>query len=160
MGLGFEADIAMRFSRLTRRGLAGYFRVGVPSFLAHEPETVTVRQAGTTVQLQTFTLAVMNSDQYGNDARVAPGAKMDDGSFDLISVPQIGLLGACGMLYRLGTDTFDQVKAVTRLHGSDFVIERRSAGWIHTDGEPREMPARLEISLRPRSLRIMVPAAP
>jgi diacylglycerol kinase (ATP) len=160
MGLGFEADIAVRFSRLTNRGLAGYFRVGVPAFFAHQPETVTVRHPGGTVQLQAFTLAILNSDQYGNDARVAPGAQMDDGRFDLVSLPRVGLLGACGMLYRLGTDTFDQVKAATRLRGAEFVIERAKPGWIHTDGEPRATTARLEISLKPHSLRIMVPAAP
>jgi diacylglycerol kinase (ATP) len=160
MGLGFEADIAVRFSRLTNRGLAGYFRVGVPSFFSHQPEPVTIHHAGGVARLQAFTLAVMNSDQYGNDARIAPGAKMDDGRFDLVSMPQVGFLGACGMLYRLGTDTFDQVRAVTRLNGSEFVIERGKPGWIHTDGEPRATTARLEISLRPQSLRIMVPVAP
>jgi diacylglycerol kinase (ATP) len=159
MGLGFEADIAVRFSRLTRRGLSGYLRVGLPSFFSHQPEDLTIRHPGGTVQLSAFTLAVMNSDQYGNDARVAPGARMDDGQFDLVSVPQVGFLGACGLLYRLGTDTFDQVKAVTRLPGAEFVIERHQPGWIHTDGEPRATTARLEVSLRPKSLRVMVPAA-
>ncbi len=159
MGLGFEADIAVRFSRLTRRGLAGYFRVGVPAFFSHQPETVTVQHAGTTAHLKAFTLAVMNSDQYGNDARVAPGARVDDGVFELISVPQVGFLGACGMLYRLGTDTFDRVEAVTRLTAPEFVIEREKTGWIHTDGEPRATTARLEVSLKPHSLQIMVPAA-
>jgi diacylglycerol kinase (ATP) len=160
MGFGFEADIAVRFSQLTSRGLAGYFRVGVPSFFAHSPENVTVHHAGGTVPLQAFTLAVMNSDQYGNDARIAPGAKMDDGHFNLVSLPRFGFFGACGMLYRLGTDTFDQVKAVTRFTGDRFVIERAKPGWIHTDGEPRATTARLDVSLKPRSLRIMVPAKP
>jgi len=159
MGLGFEADIAVRFSRQTRRGLAGYIRVGLPSFFAHKPETVKVRHAGRMAHLEAFTLAVMNSDQYGNDARVAPGAKLDDGHFELVSVPRVGFLGACGMLYRLGTDTFDQVKAVTRFSGAEFVIERTKPGWIHTDGEPRATTARLEITLKPKSLRIMVPAS-
>jgi len=157
MGFGFEADIAVRFSKLTRRGLTGYFRVGLPSFLSHQPETVTVRQGEKAVQLQAFTLAVMNSDQYGNDARIAPGAKMDDGRFELVSVPRVGFFGACGMLYRLGTDSFDQVKAVTRISGNQFTIERAKPGWIHTDGEPRAVGSRLEISLKPKSLRIMVP---
>jgi len=40
---------------------------------------------------------------------------------------------------------------------SRFVIEREKAGWIHTDGEPRAEVSRLEITVRPRSLRIMVP---
>ena len=158
MGLGFEADIAVRFSRQTNRGLAGYIRVGLPSFFAHQPEHCVVHHAGSTVQLDAFTLAVMNSDQYGNDARVAPGAKTDDGRFELVSVPRVGFLGACGMLYRLGTDSFDQVRAVTRLSSAEFVIERAKPGWIHTDGEPRATTSRLEITLKPHSLRIMVPA--
>jgi diacylglycerol kinase family enzyme len=159
MGLGFEADIAVRFSRQTNRGLAGYIRVGIPSFFAHQPERCAVSHAAGTTAVDAFTLAVMNSDQYGNDARVAPGAKLDDGHFELISVPQVGFFGACGMLYRLGTDSFDQVKAVTRLSGAEFVIERTKPGWIHTDGEPRATTAKLEITLRPKSLRIMVPAS-
>ena len=159
MGLGFEADIAVRFSRQTNRGLAGYIRVGLPSFFAHHPEKCTVRQGATVTKVDAFTLAVMNSDQYGNDARVAPGAKLDDGRFELVSVPRVGFFGACGMLYRLGTDSFDQVKAVTRLSGSEFVIEREKPGWIHTDGEPRATTAKLEVTLKPHSLRIMVPAA-
>jgi len=159
MGLGFEADIAVRFSRQTSRGLAGYIRVGLPSFFAHKPETLKVRYAGRMAHLEAFTLAVMNSDQYGNDARVAPGAKLDDGRFELISVPQVGFFGACGMLYRLGTDSFDQVKAVSRLSGAEFVIERAKPGWIHTDGEPRATTSKLEVTLKPRSLRIMVPVA-
>jgi diacylglycerol kinase family enzyme len=118
-----------------------------------------VRHAGGTTEVDAFTLAVMNSDQYGNDARVAPGAKLDDGRFELVSVPQVGFLGACGMLYRLGTDTFDQVKAVTRFSGAEFVIERAKPGWIHTDGEPRATTSKLEITLKPQSLRIMVPAS-
>ncbi len=158
MGLGFEADIAVRFSRQTRRGLAGYIRVGLPSFFHHQPEVVRVRCNGAHHELEAFTLAVMNSDQYGNDARVAPGARLDDGHFDLVSVPRVGFLGACGMLYRLGTDTFDQVKAVTRFSAPAFTIERTKPGWIHTDGEPRATTSRLEITLKPHSLRIMVPA--
>jgi YegS/Rv2252/BmrU family lipid kinase len=159
MGLGIEADIAVRFSRQTNRGLAGYIRVGVPAFFSHQPETCVVHHGGTTHKLTAFTLAVMNSDQYGNDARIAPGAKLDDGRFELVSVPRVGFFAACGMLYRLGTDAFDQVKAITRFSGAEFVIEREKAGWIHVDGEPRATTARLEITLKPHSLRIMVPAA-
>lgn len=160
MGLGFEAEIARRFSLQTKRGLRGYIRVGVPAFAVHQPERCLVRHPGGATELETFTLAVMNSDQYGNDARVAPGAKLDDGQFELVSVPRVGLLASAWMMYRLATDSFAKARRVTRLRGSGFVIERTAPGWIHTDGEPRETGARLEIFLRPLSLRIMAPASP
>jgi diacylglycerol kinase family enzyme len=160
MGLGFEADISVRFTRLVRRGLFGYVRVGVPAFFSHRPEECTVRNGATAHRLRVFTLAVMNSDQYGNDAVVAPGARVDDGRFDLISVPPVNPLMACGLVWRLAAGSFDRSPAVTRLAGDHFVIERPKAGWIHTDGEPRATTARLEVSLHPRNLRIMVPAGP
>ena len=158
MGLGFEADIAVRFSRLTRRGLAGYIRVGVPSFFAHKPENCVVEHAGGRTNVEAFTLAILNSDQYGNDARIAPGAKVDDGHFDLVAVPRVSLLRAGGLIWHLATQSFERAQPVTRIKGSHFVIERARPGWIHTDGEPRAEAHRLEINLLPRSLRVMVPA--
>jgi diacylglycerol kinase family enzyme len=53
--------------------------------------------------------------------------------------------------------SLDRVSTVTRLRGDSFVIERAKPGWVHTDGEPRAEASRLEISVRAKSLRIMVP---
>lgn len=158
MGLGFEAEIAVRFSRLERRGLAGYIRAGVPAFFGHQPESCTIHADGAVLSREVLTLAVMNSDQYGNDALIAPGARVDDGQLDLVAVPPVGLVGAGALLWRLARRSFDRAAGVTRLREDRFVIERPRAGWIHTDGEPRATTARLEVSLRPRSLRVMVPA--
>ena len=158
MGLGFEAEIAVRFSRLERRGLAGYVRAGVPAFFHHRPEHCIISAGPDTLRREVLTLAVMNSDQYGNDAIIAPGARVDDGRFDLVAVPPVGLIRAGALLWRLAAGSFERAPGVTRLRGDRFVIERPQAGWIHTDGEPRATTARLEISLRPRSLQVMVPA--
>lgn len=157
MGLGFEAEIAVRFARLERRGLAGYVRVGIPAFFRHTPEVCTIHVGPDRLTREVLTLAVMNSDQYGNDAVVAPGARVDDGRFDLVAVPPVGLLRAGALLGRLATRTFDRAAGVTRAQADRLVIKRPKPGWIHTDGEPRATTARLEVSLRPRSLRVMVP---
>ncbi|MCM2274265.1 MAG: diacylglycerol kinase family lipid kinase [Candidatus Didemnitutus sp.] len=157
MGLGFEADIAVRFSRLTSRGLAGYVRVGVPAFFSHRAERVTLTDGTGRTELEAFTLAVLNSDQYGNDAVIAPGARVDDGQLDLIAVPQVGVFAALGLVGRLALRSFDRGRGVVRRQGTHFVLERPQPGWIHTDGEPRAETSRLEISVLPRSLRVMVP---
>jgi len=157
MGLGFEAEVAVRFSRLTSRGLAGYVRVGVPAFFSQQSEHCLIEHAGGRLRAEAFTLAVLNSDQYGNDARIAPGAKVDDGQFDLVAVPRVNLFRAAGLIWRLATQSFERAQPVTRLRGAHFVIERDKPGWIHTDGEPRAEVRRLEIRLLPRSLRVMIP---
>ncbi len=157
MGLGFEADVAIRFSRLTSRGLPGYVRTGWSAFFSHQSEPVRIEHAGGGTSVRAFTLAVMNSDQYGNNAVIAPRASVVDGQFDLIAVPPVSLPAAGGLLVRLFARSFDRSPHVTRINGPRFVLTRAKPGWIHTDGEPRAESHRLEIMLRPASLRVMVP---
>ncbi|MFI5337714.1 MAG: diacylglycerol/lipid kinase family protein [Opitutales bacterium] len=159
MGLGFEADISVRFSRLTSRGLMGYVRTGFRAFFSHEAEMLSVQHDQGTTLLSAFTLAVMNSDQYGNNAVIAPGASVVDGRFDLIAVPRVGVPAAGGLVVRLALRNFDRSPHVTRIGSTRYVITRSKPGWIHTDGEPRAESTRLEISILPQSLRIMVPSA-
>jgi YegS/Rv2252/BmrU family lipid kinase len=159
MGLGFDAEISLRFNRLTRRGLPAYARTGLAAFLRHRPEQVTVSDgSGTRETFDAFIVAVANSDQYGNHAQLAPGARVDDGLLDLVAVRPPGLLGALPLVARLFLGTFDQSPRVWRLRGSHFVIERPTPGLIHTDGETHLTAAAVAIAVRPHSLRLLVTA--
>jgi diacylglycerol kinase family enzyme len=158
MGLGFDAEISRRFNQLTRRGLPAYFRTGLAAFRDHKPEQVTIISGARRVEMETFLLAVTNSDQYGNNARIAPGARVDDGKLDLIAVRPTGFIGAASLAVRLFAGGFDLSKNVVRLGGESFVIQRNAPGLFHTDGETHEGPARLEVVVRPENLRVSVPA--
>jgi diacylglycerol kinase (ATP) len=159
MGLGFDAEISRRFNRLTRRGLPAYARTGLAAFLRHRPERVTISDSnGTRETLDTFIVAVANSDQYGNHAQVAPGARVDDGLLDLVAVRPPGPFGAVPLVTRLFLGTFDRSPRVWRRRGSHFVIERPAPGLIHTDGETHSTAAVVDVAVRPRSLRLLVPA--
>ena len=161
MGLGYEAEIAAGFAAQTSRGLAGYFRVGWPLFFSHQEETCRVtHDAGTTEFDHVFTLAVLNSDQYGNDAVLAPGAKVDDGRFDLVTLRKVGFARAAVLLWHMRFGGISRVPEIQWCRSPRFVIERQSAAPFHTDGEPRPPAARLEITLKPKSLRILAPATP
>jgi diacylglycerol kinase (ATP) len=157
-GTGFEAVIASRFATLTSRGFAGYLRLGFQAWWSYRPERYTVHHAGGRDDVEAFTLAISNSSQYGNNAFIAPGASVQDGRVNLTAVPHVGLIKAVPLLWRLFSGSLDRAGAVRRWEGEHFVIERTRPGWIHTDGEPRAEVSRLEIRVRPRSLRIMVPA--
>jgi diacylglycerol kinase (ATP) len=161
MGLGYEAEIAAGFATQHSRGLAGYFRVGWPLLFSHQEESCRVtHDAGTTEFGHVFTLAVLNSDQYGNNAVLAPGARVDDGRFNLVTLRRVGLARAAGLLWRIRFGGISRVPEITWCHSSRFIIERSVCGPFHTDGEPRAATAKLEITLKPRSLRILVPVAP
>jgi YegS/Rv2252/BmrU family lipid kinase len=156
-GVGFEALIASRFSTLAHRGFTGYLRTGAQAWYRHRPEHYRIHHRDRTVEVEAFTLAFANSAQYGNNAYIAPGASVRDGQIDLTAIPRVNFLNAVPLLWRLFHGSLDRVPSVLRLRGSQFVIERAKPGWVHTDGEPRAEASRLEVTVRPKSLRVMVP---
>src|ERR1035438_1014471 len=44
--------------------------------------------------LDALLISVANSDQYGNQAKIAPHARVDDGVLDLVAVRPTGVAGA------------------------------------------------------------------
>lgn len=157
MGLGLDADVSRRFNTLTHRGLPAYARTAFAALRSIRTERVTVSGSGPSESLDVLLVAVANSDQYGNHARIAPGARIDDGALDLVAVRPVGFLGAASLAARLFLGTFDRSPRIRRLVGSHFVIERTAPGLIHTDGETHATTARVTVTVHPRSLRMLVP---
>lgn len=159
MGLGFDAEIADRFNRLERRGFISYARTTAALLFRHRPEPCVISNGDSTLDTRAFLLAIANSDQYGNDCFIAPGASVDDGILDLTVVTKANALNAAPLAVRLFRKTIDGSRSVARLRGPRFTIVRRAPGLIHLDGETRRASAELVVTVRPRSLRIMVPPA-
>jgi YegS/Rv2252/BmrU family lipid kinase len=158
MGLGFDAEISRRFNGVGRRGFPAYARLTLAALRDLRAERCVVRATECDVSLDVLLIAVANSNQYGNHALIAPGARVDDGQLDLVAVRPVGLFGAAGLAARLFIGNFDRSRRVLRLQGDRFVIERPAPGIIHTDGEIHATGAVVEVTVRPRSLRLLVPA--
>jgi YegS/Rv2252/BmrU family lipid kinase len=158
MGLGLDADVSRRFNTLTSRGLPAYVRTALAALREICSERVVISTAEQRETLDILLVAVANSDQYGNNACIAPGARVDDGSLDLVAVRPVGIVGAATLAARLFSGRFDQSPHVCRLRGSHFVIERAAPGLIHTDGETHATGSTVRVVVHPRSLRIVVPA--
>jgi diacylglycerol kinase family enzyme len=157
MGLGLDADVSDRFNGLTRRGLPAYARVALTSLREMRPQRCEIISGSQVEMLDVLLVAIANSDQYGNNARIAPGARVDDGQLDLVAVKSMNLLRAAALVPRLFLGNLDQSPNVFRLRGPRFVIRRASAGLIHTDGETHHTSSDVEVVVQPRSLRVLIP---
>ncbi len=158
-GLGFEAEVAARFNQLTHRGFLRYITTSTRLWRTWAPQDCCIDDGLHRIQLKAFTLAVANSDQYGNRARIAPGAEVDDGLLELTAVPRVTAANALPLLGRLFAGSIDRAPGVLRLQAPRFVVVRGAAGLIHTDGETHPAGERVEFTIQPRSLRVLVPAA-
>jgi len=156
-GCGYDAEIAQRFANLQRRGFLGYAKLCLASLRDLHAERVVIETGATSFALEALLVTVANSPQYGNNAEIAPGARVDDGTLDLVAVQPLGALRAMGLATRLFRGNFDRHPAVQRIAGTDFIIRRAAPGLLHTDGEPHLAPAEVQIAVRPRSLRIVTP---
>ena len=157
MGLGLDAEVSRRFSQGARRGLAAYASSVLAVFARRRRERCLISADLSREAVDVLLLAVANSDQYGNGAVIAPGARVDDGLLDLVAVPPVGLFGAMALAARLFLGNLDRGVGVRHLRGARFVIERPAPGIIHTDGECHEEAATVEVRVLPGSLRVVAP---
>ncbi|MCF7689065.1 MAG: diacylglycerol kinase family lipid kinase [Cephaloticoccus sp.] len=157
MGLGFDAEISERFTKVSRRGFGAYIGTTLAAWRNYQAPEVHIHGGGQDLLVRAFILSVANSDQFGNNCYIAPGARVDDGILDLTVLKPVNLLQAIPLGYRLFTQRVGGSPHALRLRGEKFVIDRQAPGLIHTDGEPFVTGARVTISVRPRSLRVLVP---
>lgn len=156
-GLGLEADLAQRFHSARVRGLAGYLFHGLATVNRTRAATLRISCDGQETVFRGSTLAVANGDQYGNNARIAPGARCDDGMLELTALPPISWRHALGLARKLFTGTLDRDARVLRMTARNFTVQRDTEGWIHTDGETHHSPATVHFSIVPASLHILCP---
>jgi diacylglycerol kinase family enzyme len=155
-GVGFDGHIANLFSGKTRRGLLGYAQLSLREFLKFKPFEGTLEINGQTLQRKMFILAIANSSQYGNNARVAPAASVCDRQLHINILKKIPL-------YRLDF-ILDMFKGrlvnsplCEILESDKLTFSTQEPISYHVDGEPSGTEKRFEIVLQPAALQVLVP---
>jgi len=157
-GFGFDAEVSRRFNRCKERGLVSYFRLGFGALATVRTQPIMVEPEGAPAEtLPAFMTALANSTQYGNNAHIAPHARLDDGRLDVVVVKSGNPVLAFWLGLRAFAGTIDRAAAVRSLQARAFTIRRPGPGPIHTDGEVHDAPATLEVRAVPASLRVLVP---
>jgi len=156
MGAGFDAAVAHRFG--ATRGLRNYVREGIAEFMRYKPAEYEIEIDGKTMRRRAFVMTVANSSQYGNNARIAPIASLQDGLLDLVAIADVSLWSALPLIVRLFNGTMHRAANATAAQGARIVIRRESEGPAHLDGEPVILGAELDVRVVPNSLRVLIPA--
>ena len=157
MGAGFDALIAHRFAESAERGMRTYVRKGLAAFARYEPGEYEIDIDGLKVRRRAFVVTVANASQYGNNARIAPIASLQDGLLDLVTVHDVSIFSALPLLVRLFNGSLNRSSRAHVSQGKHIVIQREAGGPAHLDGEPVMLDARLDVRVVPESLRRLVP---
>jgi YegS/Rv2252/BmrU family lipid kinase len=154
MGMGFDAEIGRIFNTSTRRGLVAYLQAILRAFLKYPLKRYRVCDDSGAREVPAFLLTVANSTQYGNNARIAPAARVDDGILDLVAVTSRHPKDCFGVAVRLFTGAVAGSPHVVCRRSNRFTIEREEDGLIHTDGEIHEAGRILTVEVESKSLRV------
>jgi YegS/Rv2252/BmrU family lipid kinase len=157
-GVGFDAQVAQGFAlRDARaRGVWGYARVAGRDLLAYRAQAYRITQPGGVTDCRAFLVTLANSSQYGNGARIAPRARVDDGWLDLVIVEDRSRAARILAAPRLFTGGMERLSGVTISRVQATSIEAHGPLLFHVDGEVVQGGPRLEARVHPGALSMAV----
>lgn len=161
-GAGFDAAVGAAFHRHAagggRRGVLSYVRLGLAN-AGYRPQHWTLAGEGLAWSGRALVVAFANGPQYGGGAWIAPGARLDDGRLEVVVVEEDSRLGVLLAAPRLFLGTVEDYARYRRFQASAVTVQGPERYDYHRDGEPSAGSGTLEVGLRPRALRILVPRA-
>jgi len=158
-GVGFDAEVGHLFENAKNRGFFSYLKITILELLNFQPQKFEFEFDGQLKQTEALLISFANSNQWGNNVKIAPNAKVNDGLVDVCVLRKFPLIIApiIGIRLLLGTITkskyFDSfsAKQIT-ISKQDIVVK------FHLDGEPLIADGNtLKINVLPKSLSVIVP---
>jgi diacylglycerol kinase (ATP) len=152
-GVGFDAHVAACFDRDTgARGFTTYVRITARELWGYQAATYRLGADARRALLVT----IANAPQFGNGARIAPQAVMDDGLLDLVVVEARSRVATLWGLPRLFSGGVNRLRGVTAERIERATIESDEPMCFHVDGEPVQGGTRLDARVLPGALRVSV----
>jgi len=155
-GIGVDAFVASRVSLARRRGFLGYVGITAKALATYVPTRYRITSDGTCVDARAVLITIANSAQFGNGARIAPGARVDDGLLDLVVLEERWRLATISQLPRLFNGTVARIRGCTIQRIREVTIEADLPMTFHVDGEPVVGGNRLTARVHPGALRVAV----
>jgi YegS/Rv2252/BmrU family lipid kinase len=154
-GIGFDGHITNLFGAKGQRGLLGYVALSVKEFLGYPEITATISWDENQIDRQAFIVAIANSSQYGNNARIAPLASVRDGLLHINIVKKIPFY-RIDFLYSIFSGTANESSFCEILEVQSAKIVTSKPVRLHIDGEPYEMQDTFIIKIRPQSMPVLL----
>lgn len=158
-GLGFDASVASDFARQSNRGLATYIKSALRVYKNYKPDNYVIKYGEEILNEQFYIVSTCNASQYGNNAKIASKAVIDDGLLDVVLVRPGNHLSRAGMTVKMFTGRIKSGKNIIYLQVPKVSFSNTSNKVfpVHLDGEPFEMSGEIVVECHKRQLNVFVP---
>lgn len=157
--LAWDAALVDTFEKSPMRGVLPYVFAAVYEFFEYRPQpfSMTVDQQ-TPFRIEDPQLCtIANLTQYGGGAKIAPGAKADDGQLQLVTIRRQHFAKVLPLIGKMFDGTIDRLRGIETLAFRTLTVCRQTEGPMQLDGELLSAPAQVHIHVQPRALRVLVP---
>ena len=156
-GVGFDGHVANLFGKDGKRGLLGYIKLTVQEFFHFNEYTGSLTIDGKTHSVRAFILAIANSTQYGNNARIAPLASVTDHKLHITLLSKVPLHALLPFMLRFFSQRVYDSAYCKTYEGKELKLSMERAVPYHVDGEPTGSAQEFSIKVQPASLHMLVP---
>jgi diacylglycerol kinase family enzyme len=164
-GLGFDALVAHEFARQKKRGLHSYTRLSLKKFFSARPYSFNIETPEETFRTDAFLICIANSNQFGNNFKIAPAASISDGLLDIVilkktSKPQIVFSFVKQILYgkvSVASSQKHDKKNILYFQTDRIKIENLQSAPFHIDGDPAQTDHHFSIEILPSAYRLIQP---
>ncbi len=159
-GIGFDGHIAGLFANSSKRGLIGYTKLVLKEFINFKSFEANVEVNGKLYQSKPFIIALANSSQFGNNARVAPQASVCDQLIDVCFIQKVPVSQAIGFAGKMFRGKLDQSRFVDIVKTNQLTINLNQSVAYHIDGEAMKASDKFNVKIMPVSLKVLIPVRP
>jgi len=155
-GIGINSYVAAQFNEAAnvRRGFLSYARITGRALMSYVPAVYRITSPDGRVDTRAVLVGIANGAQYGNNARIAPDARIDDGLLDLVLVEEASRLRTLRHVPKLFSGQAARVPGYSTRRIQRATIEAASPMTFHVDGEPVLGGTTLDVRVHPGALWI------
>lgn len=164
-GIGLDAQVAYDFSLQKKRGLSTYIKQSLKNFISAKSYSFELKTDETNFKTDAYFICIANSNQFGNNFRIAPKASLSDGLLDIIVVKKMNKPKIAWSVFKqMQSGEISDVKEKD-FHQKDIlyfqtknieIINSQSAP-LHIDGDHVSTYKELKAEILPSAFNLLVP---
>jgi YegS/Rv2252/BmrU family lipid kinase len=158
VSVGFDSECNRRANEveLIRSNLVYVYSL-LRTLVGWKAARFTIRVDDERTRLSGYSVSVANNSTFGGGMRIAPGADLEDGRFDVIAIGEVGKLRFLANLPKVFKGTHVNGDDVRVFRASHLELSASKDFPVYADGEHlTDLPASLRVL--PRALSVLTPA--
>ncbi|HKR03924.1 MAG TPA: diacylglycerol kinase family protein [Bacteroidia bacterium] len=156
-GAGFDAYIAHLFANYGKRGFISYIKLVMKEYFSYKQKNYTIEFDGKKINTTAFLIAIANASQFGNGAKIAPLAGVNDGIIDVTILKKIPFYQIVFVMVKLFNGKLAGSAYAEIIRSKSFIISSDQEIITHIDGEPGDSCNEIVATVDPLSVKLIVP---